>query len=42
MVTRKGDVSPRVLRSKTAVDAAVHAGQVTVKAMPIVVNCPVV
>jgi hypothetical protein len=41
MVTWKGDASPRVLRSKTAVDAAVRAGQVTIKAMPIVVNCPV-
>ena len=33
--------TPRVLRSKSAVEAALRAGQVTVKAMPIVVNCPV-
>lgn len=41
MVTWKNGVTPRVLRSKTAVDAAVRAGQATVKAAPIVVNCPV-
>ncbi len=41
MVTWKGGASPRVLRSKSAVDAAVRAGRVTVRAMPIVVNCPV-
>jgi hypothetical protein len=41
MVTWKDGATPRVLRSKSAVDAAVRAGQATVKAMPIVVNCPV-
>lgn len=41
MVTWKNGITPRVLRSKTAVDAAVRAGQATVKAAPIVVNCPV-
>jgi hypothetical protein len=40
-VTWKDGVTPRVLRSRRAVDAAVRAGQATVKAMPIVVNCPV-
>jgi hypothetical protein len=41
MVTWKEGVTPRVLRSKSAVDQAVRAGQATVKAMPVVVNCPV-
>ena len=41
MVTWKDGVAPRVLRSRSAVDAAVRAGQVTVKAVPVVVNCPV-
>ncbi len=41
MVTWSEGVAPRVLRSKGAVQAAVRAGQATVKAMPIVVNCPV-
>ena len=41
MVTWKEGVTARVLRSKSAVDQAVRAGQATVKAMPIVVNCPV-
>ena len=41
MVTWKEGATPRVLRSKSALDAAVRAGQATVKAMPIVVNCPV-
>jgi hypothetical protein len=41
MVTWKDGVTPRVLRSKSAVDRAVRAGQVTVKAAPVVVNCPV-
>ena len=40
-VTWKDGVTPRVLRSRSAVDAAVRSGQATVKAMPIVVNCPV-
>jgi len=33
--------TPRVLRSKSAVLAAQRAGEVTVRAMPTVVNCPV-
>jgi hypothetical protein len=41
MVTWKDGATARVLRSKSAVDAAVRSGQATVKAMPIVVNCPV-
>jgi hypothetical protein len=41
MVTWKDGATPRVLRSKSAVDAALRAEQVTVRAMPIVVNCPV-
>ncbi len=41
MVTWKEGATPRVLRSKSALDAAVRAGQATVRAMPIVVNCPV-
>ena len=41
MVTWKDGVTPRALRSKAAVDAAVRSGQATVKAAPIVVNCPV-
>lgn len=41
MVTWKDGVTPRVLRSKAAVDTAVRAGQATVRAAPIVVNCPV-
>ena len=41
MVTWKEGVTARVLRSNSAVDQAVRAGQATVKAMPIVVNCPV-
>jgi hypothetical protein len=41
MVTWKNGAAPRVLRSKAAVDAAVRSGQVTVKAAPVVVNCPV-
>ena len=41
MVTWKEGATPRVLRSKTAVDAAVRAGQATVSAAPVVVNCPV-
>ena len=40
-VTWKEGATPRVLRSKTAVDAAVRAGQATVSAAPVVVNCPV-
>jgi hypothetical protein len=41
MVTWKDGVTPRVLRSRTAVEAATRAGDVTVKAAPVVVNCPV-
>ncbi|HKY25336.1 MAG TPA: hypothetical protein VJM07_09270 [Gaiella sp.] len=41
MVTWKDGVTARALRSKSAVDAAVRAGQVSVRPMPIVVNCPV-
>lgn len=41
MVTWKEGVAPRVLRSRSAVEATVRAGQATVTAMPIVVNCPV-
>jgi hypothetical protein len=41
MVTWKDGVTPRVLRSKSAVDKAVRAGRATVKAAPVVVNCPV-
>jgi hypothetical protein len=41
LVTWKSGVTPRLLRSRGAVEAAVSAGQATVKAMPIVVNCPV-
>ena len=41
MVTWKDGVTPKVLRSKAAVQAAVRAGQVTVTAAPVVVNCPV-
>ncbi|HEX2304251.1 MAG TPA: hypothetical protein VHH57_11560 [Gaiella sp.] len=41
MVTWKEGVTPRVLRSKRAVDVAVRAGQATVAAAPVVVNCPV-
>jgi len=41
MVTWRGNETPRVLRSAAAVRAAQRAGEVTIKAMPIVVNCPV-
>jgi hypothetical protein len=41
MVTWKSSATPRVLRSKRAVLAAMRAGQVTIEAAPIVVNCPV-
>ncbi len=41
MVTWKAGAAPRVLRSRRAVEAAVRAGQATVKAAPVVVNCPV-
>jgi hypothetical protein len=41
MVTWKAGVSARVLRSAAAVQRARAAGKVTVKAAPVVVNCPV-
>jgi hypothetical protein len=41
MVTWKDGVTPRVLRSRTAVEAAMRAGDVTVTTAPVVVNCPV-
>ena len=41
MVTWRGGESRRVLRSASAVRAAQRAGDVTIRAMPIVVNCPV-
>lgn len=40
-VTWKSAASARVLRSASAVRAAERAGQLTIRAMPIVVNCPV-
>lgn len=42
MVTWKDGVTPRTLRSKDDVDAALAAGDVTVAKPGIVVNCPVV
>lgn len=41
MVTWKSGSNARVLRSAAAVRTAERAGDVTVRAMPIVVNCPV-
>jgi hypothetical protein len=41
MVTWKSGTNVRVLRSAAAVHSAERAGQVTIRAMPIVVNCPV-
>lgn len=41
MVTWKDGADARVLRSAAAVRSAQKAGDVTVRAMPIVVNCPV-
>jgi hypothetical protein len=41
MVTWKDGANVRVLRSAAAVARAQRAGDVTVRAMPIVVNCPV-
>jgi hypothetical protein len=41
MVTWKDGANARVLRSAAAVRAAQRAGDVTIRAMPIVVNCPV-
>ena len=41
LVTWKDGSSARALRSAAAVRAAQKAGELTVRAMPIVVNCPV-
>jgi hypothetical protein len=41
MVTWAPGESPRVLRSAAAVRAAQRAGDITIRPMPIVVNCPV-
>jgi len=41
VVTWKSGANVRVLRSAAAVRSAERAGQVTIRAMPIVVNCPV-
>jgi hypothetical protein len=41
MVTWRSGATPRVLRSAAAIRAAERAGDVTIRAMPIVVNCPV-
>ena len=41
MVTWRSGTEPRVLRSAAAIRAAQRTGQVTVRQMPIVVNCPV-
>ena len=41
IVTWKSGETPRILRSAAAVRAAQRAGDVTIRAMPIVVNCPV-
>lgn len=41
MVTWRSGAEPRVLRSAAAIRTAQRAGQVTVRQMPIVVNCPV-
>jgi hypothetical protein len=41
MVTWKSGATARVLRSAAAVRSAQRAGDVTVRAAPIVVNCPV-
>jgi hypothetical protein len=41
MVTWKGGANARILRSAVAVASAQRAGDVTIKPMPIVVNCPV-
>jgi hypothetical protein len=41
MVTWRDPADARVLRSAAAVRAAQRAGEVTIRAVPIVVNCPV-
>jgi len=42
MVTWKDGVTPRVLRSRAAVEAAMAAGELTLKRTATVVNCPVI
>ena len=41
MVTWRSGATARVLRSAAAIRAAQRSGQVTIRNMPIVVNCPV-
>jgi hypothetical protein len=41
LVTWRSGANVRVLRSAAAVRAAERSGAVTIQAMPIVVNCPV-
>ena len=41
MVTWKSGVTPHVLRSRASVASAQRAGDVTIRSMPVVVNCPV-
>jgi hypothetical protein len=41
MVTWKADARVRVLRSAAAVERAGKARELTIRAMPVVVNCPV-
>jgi len=41
MVTWRNAGSARVLRSAAAIRSAARAGQVTIAAVPVVVNCPV-
>jgi hypothetical protein len=41
MVTWRSGATPRVLRSAAAIRAAQRADEVTIRPMPIVVNCPV-
>jgi len=41
MVTFKAGMTPHLLKSKADVDAAIKAGEVTVKSTTTVVNCPV-
>jgi hypothetical protein len=41
LVTWNEGATPRLLRSRAAVEQAVRSGQASVRSMPIVVNCPV-
>jgi hypothetical protein len=41
LVTWKDGANVRALRSAAAITRAQRAGELTVRAMPIVVNCPV-